>query len=93
MSRALATHCHGVAGVINVLPFSCMPGTVVAAMAPVLRKSMDGVPWLDISFDGQGATNVNTRLEAFMHQSLQFHRRLVVPRQRAAAKAKASAMS
>ena len=44
-------------------------------MAPVLREHMDGVPWLDISFDGQGETNVNTRLEAFMHQSLQFHRR------------------
>lgn len=90
MSRTLATYSHGVAGVINVLPFSCMPGTIVAAMGPVLRKSMDGVPWLDIIFDGQGETNVNTRLEAFMHQSLQFHRRLVAPRQEAAAAAKAS---
>ena len=80
MSRTLATYSHGVAGVINVMPFSCMPGTIVAAMAPVLREHMDGVPWLDISFDGQGETNVNTRLEAFMHQSLQFHRRMVLGR-------------
>ena len=80
MARTLACYPHGVAGVINVLPFSCLPGTIVAAMAPVLREGMDGVPWLDLSFDGQGETNVNTRLEAFIHQALQFHRRVVLPR-------------
>ena len=82
MARTLATYHHGLAGIINVLPFSCMPGTIVAAMAPQLRQQMDGVPWLDLSFDGQGETNVNTRLEAFMHQALQFQRRVVEPGRR-----------
>jgi uncharacterized protein (TIRG00374 family) len=76
-SRALQQYEEGVAGFVNVLPFSCMPGTIAAAMAPVLRKDMDGVPWLDIAYDGQEDTNIHTRLEAFMHQVKQFDRRVV----------------
>ena len=92
MARTLATYHHGLAGVINVLPFSCMPGTIVAAMAPKLREQMDGIPWLDLSFDGQGETNVNTRLEAFMHQALQFQRRVVHPRRRGSGRPEGVAM-
>jgi predicted nucleotide-binding protein (sugar kinase/HSP70/actin superfamily) len=75
MGRVLDLARHGIAGVINVLPFSCMPGTVVSCMAPRLREEMHGVPWLDVAFDGQEETNLHTRLEAFMHQSFQYHRR------------------
>lgn len=72
MARALDMAGAGVAGIVNVLPFSCMPGIVVAAMAPTLRARHANVPWLDLSFDGQEQTNVDTRLEAFMHQATQF---------------------
>ena len=77
MARTLDLAQHGLAGVLNVLPFSCMPGTVVACMAPRLREEMNGVPWLDVAFDGQEETNLHTRLEAFMHQSFQYHRRVL----------------
>ena len=77
MARTLDIARHGLAGVINVLPFSCMPGTVVACMAPRLRQEMNGIPWLDVAFDGQEETNLHTRLEAFMHQSFQYHRRVL----------------
>ncbi len=77
MARSLDLGRHGLAGVINVLPFSCMPGTVVSCMAPRVREEMNGIPWLDVAFDGQEETNLNTRLEAFMHQALQYHRRTV----------------
>jgi predicted nucleotide-binding protein (sugar kinase/HSP70/actin superfamily) len=77
MARSLDLARHGLAGVVNVLPFSCMPGTVVACMAPRLREEMNGTPWLDMAFDGQEETNMRTRLEAFMHQALQYHRRVV----------------
>lgn len=76
MALALDLGTHGISGVINVLPFTCMPGTVVACMAPRLRDEMNGVPWLDLAFDGQEETNLHTRLEAFMHQAAQFHRRV-----------------
>ena len=77
MARTLDLARHGLAGVINVLPFSCMPGTVVSCMAPRLRQEMNGIPWLDVAFDGQEETNLYTRLEAFMHQSFQYHRRVL----------------
>jgi hypothetical protein len=75
MSRALDVARHGVSGIVNILPFSCMPGTVVSGMAPKLREAMGGLPWLDLTYDGQEATNIRTRLEAFMHQVFQFDRR------------------
>jgi predicted nucleotide-binding protein (sugar kinase/HSP70/actin superfamily) len=84
MGRALDVARHGLAGIINVLPFSCMPGTVVASMAPVLREARDRIPWLDVVFDGQEETNLRTRLGAFMHQALQHHRR-IAPVERAGA--------
>lgn len=75
MARSLDLGAHGLAGVVNVLPFSCMPGTVVSCMSPRLREEMNGIPWLDVAYDGQEETNLHTRLEAFMHQALQYHRR------------------
>jgi predicted nucleotide-binding protein (sugar kinase/HSP70/actin superfamily) len=74
MGRALDLAQNGLAGIINVLPFSCMPGTVVAGMAPRLRQALNGLPWLDLLFDGQRETNIKTRLEAFMHQASQVAR-------------------
>lgn len=65
----------GVSGVINVMPFACMPGTITAAMAPRIRADLDNLPWLDIAFDAQGGTNITTRLEAFMYQAAEFQRR------------------
>jgi predicted nucleotide-binding protein (sugar kinase/HSP70/actin superfamily) len=62
----------GLDGVLNVMPFSCMPGIVVAGLAPRLRSRLNGIPWLDVSYDAQGGTNLNTRLEAFMYQARQF---------------------
>jgi predicted nucleotide-binding protein (sugar kinase/HSP70/actin superfamily) len=77
MARILDIARHGLSGIVNVLPFSCMPGSVVACMGPRLRKERNGIPWLDIAFDGQKGTNLQTRLEAFMHQAERYHRRVV----------------
>lgn len=63
------------AGIINVMPFSCMPGIITAGMAPRIRADLDNIPWLDISYDAQGGTNIKTRLEAFLYQAVQFKRR------------------
>ncbi len=81
MARILDVARHGVSGVINVLPFSCMPGSVVACLGPRLRKERNGVPWIDVAFDGQKETNLETRLEAFMHQAARYHERVVLGRQ------------
>jgi predicted nucleotide-binding protein (sugar kinase/HSP70/actin superfamily) len=74
MARALDFAERGACGILNVFPFSCMPGIVVAAMAPQLRRRFRDVPWLDLSYDGQENTNIRTRMGAFMHQAAQFAR-------------------
>jgi predicted nucleotide-binding protein (sugar kinase/HSP70/actin superfamily) len=75
MGRAVEFARDGIHGILNVLPFSCMPGVVVGGMATRVRRELDWVPWLDLPYDAQKETNVRTRLEAFMHQAEQFRRR------------------
>ena len=64
----------GANGIVAVMPFSCMPGIVTAAIAPRLRRDLDNIPWLDISFELQKSTNIQTRLEAFMSQAKHYQR-------------------
>jgi predicted nucleotide-binding protein (sugar kinase/HSP70/actin superfamily) len=59
----------GSSGIINVMPFTCMPGTVVSAVAGRIREDFPGIPWLDVPVDGTEGVNLETRLEAFMHQA------------------------
>lgn len=73
MGKAIDFARRHVAGIVNVMPFSCMPGIITAGIAPRLRADLGGIPWLDVIYDAQGGTNLNTRLEAFMYQARQFH--------------------
>ncbi|MBF0170423.1 MAG: CoA activase, partial [Nitrospinae bacterium] len=73
----------GLAGVVNILPFSCMPGTVVAALSGKIRDDHDAIPWLNLDYDGMEDSGVKTRLEAFMYQAQQYRtRRLSASTQR-----------
>lgn len=72
LGKTIALAHTGIAGVINVMPFSCMPGVITAGIAPRLRADLHNLPWLDIAFDAQGGTNITTRLEAFMYQAAEF---------------------
>jgi predicted nucleotide-binding protein (sugar kinase/HSP70/actin superfamily) len=75
MGRAVDYGRAGAHGIINVLPFSCMPGVIVGGMASRIRQDLEQIPWLDIPYDAQKETNIRTRLEAFMYQVHQFRRR------------------
>jgi predicted CoA-substrate-specific enzyme activase len=59
----------GASGIVNVMPFTCMPGTVVSALSKKLRQDFNDIPWLDLAIDGNEGVNLDTRLEAFMHQA------------------------
>ncbi len=63
----------GASGVINVMPFTCMPGTVVSALLKRYREEHNNLPVLNMAYDGQEQTNTLTRIEAFMHQARQYH--------------------
>lgn len=69
----------GLCGILNIMPFGCMPGIVVAGLAPKYRPELNSIPWLDISFDAQGGTNIRTRLEAFIYQATQYQRATAAP--------------
>jgi predicted nucleotide-binding protein (sugar kinase/HSP70/actin superfamily) len=63
----------GASGVINVMPFTCMPGTVVSALLKRYREENNNLPVLNMAYDGQEQTNTLTRIEAFMHQARQYN--------------------
>lgn len=64
----------GVSGLVNVMPFTCMPGTIVGAVMKRYREDHNNIPFLNMAYDGQEETNTLTRLEAFMHQARQYQR-------------------
>lgn len=59
----------GVSGIVNVMPFTCMPGTIATAVLKRVREEHDNIPLLNIAYEGQGDSQTLTRLEAFMHQA------------------------
>ena len=72
MGKAVDFVKKGVSGIVNVMPFSCMPGTIVNALLKRFRDIEQKVPVLNMSYDGQEQTNTRTRLEAFVYQVHQF---------------------
>ena len=73
MAEGLAST--GVSGVAHILPFSCLPGTTVAALSHSFRKDHDDIPWLNFDYDGQEDTALQMRLQPFMHQAAAYCRR------------------
>ncbi|MBU8891718.1 MAG: hypothetical protein KOO66_03015 [Bacteroidales bacterium] len=57
-----------ISGIIYIMPFTCMPGTLVASLTNDFRKDHNNIPWETIAYDGQEDTSIDTRLQAFMHQ-------------------------
>lgn len=62
----------GASGVVNVMPFTCMPGTIVSAILKRYRKETNTLPILHMAYDGQEQSNIMTRLEAFIAQAKQY---------------------
>jgi predicted CoA-substrate-specific enzyme activase len=71
VGKSIAWIKKGIDGIVNVLPFTCMPGTMVTAISKRLREEY-GVPWLNLAFDGLEQETSETRLEAFMYQAKEY---------------------
>jgi len=65
----------GASGIVNIMPFTCMPGTIVSTLLKRYREENNNIPILNMAYDGQEQTNTLTRLEAFMHQAKEFQNR------------------
>ena len=62
---------NGAHGIINVMPFTCIPGNIVNAVSKRIREEYK-IPWLNLAFDGLEQGTTETRLEAFMYQARQY---------------------
>jgi len=58
----------GASGIINAMPFGCMPGTIVTALLRGISKDY-GIPCISIPYEGTESPTVEIQLEAFMDQA------------------------
>ena len=62
----------GCSGIVNVIPFACMPGNVVTAILKRIREEKNMVPTLTVHCDGQKSMGTRMRIEAFAEQVKDF---------------------
>lgn len=61
----------GVSGIINAMPFGCMPGTVVTTLMHGVSRNY-GTPCISIAYDGSESSTTEIQLEAFMSQAQEY---------------------
>jgi predicted nucleotide-binding protein (sugar kinase/HSP70/actin superfamily) len=68
VGKMIEYHHQGIGGIVNVMPFGCMPSTIVGTQTMRVSAQCDDMPILNLSFDGQDDPALTTRLEAFVEQ-------------------------
>lgn len=61
-----------ISGVVNILPFTCMPGTLNTSVSDLFKRDHDHLPWENFAYDGQEDSSLESRLQAFMHQANEY---------------------
>ncbi|MCX6227312.1 MAG: acyl-CoA dehydratase activase [Bacteroidia bacterium] len=61
-----------ISGVVNILPFTCMPGTLNTSVTDLFKRDHDHIPWENLAYDGQEDSSIESRLQAFMHQAREY---------------------
>ena len=78
LGKAVDFYKKGLSGIVNVMPFTCMPGTVVNSLLKRYRQTCGDIPALNVAYDGLDMSNNLIRLEAFVHQCKQYmHKHLL----------------
>jgi predicted CoA-substrate-specific enzyme activase len=62
----------GISGIVNIMPFTCMPETFTTSVTPIFRKDFNNIPWINIAYDGQEDTSIDTKLQALMYQAKKY---------------------
>ena len=68
IGKIIEYYKRGFGGVVNIMPFTCMPSTFVTTQTTRISRECENMPILNISFDGQEDPALTTRLEAFVDQ-------------------------
>ncbi len=74
IGKAIEMVRDGACGIINAMPFNCMPGTIVSSLSKQVSEDLGRVPWLNMSYEGLRDSGEETRLEAFAEQVHSFAR-------------------
>jgi predicted nucleotide-binding protein (sugar kinase/HSP70/actin superfamily) len=72
MGSSVALTQKGVSGIAAILPFTCMPGTLVASVSDSFRKDHNNIPFINVAYDGQDSVSLDTRMQAFAFQVKEF---------------------
>ncbi len=72
MGTSVGLSGRGVSGLAAILPFTCMPGTLIASVSDSFRKDHNNIPFINIAYDGQDSVSLDTRLQAFVFQVKEF---------------------
>jgi len=72
LGTSVALTSRGVSGIAAILPFTCMPGTLIASVSDSFRKDNNNFPFINIAYDGQDSVSLDTRLQAFVFQVKEF---------------------
>jgi predicted nucleotide-binding protein (sugar kinase/HSP70/actin superfamily) len=70
-----------ISGIVYIMPFTCMPGTLVASVTTDFRKDHNNIPWENVPYDGQEDTSIDIRLQAFMYQAKEYSK-MIFPEQK-----------
>jgi predicted nucleotide-binding protein (sugar kinase/HSP70/actin superfamily) len=68
IGTSVALAGRNVSGIAAILPFTCMPGTLVSSVSDSFRKDHNNIPFINIAHDGQDSVSLDTRLQAFAFQ-------------------------
>jgi predicted CoA-substrate-specific enzyme activase len=72
IGTSIALTKRGVSGIAAILPFTCMPGTLIASVSDTFRKDHNNIPFINVAYDGQDSVSLDTRLQAFAFQVKEF---------------------
>ncbi|MCM8804702.1 MAG: acyl-CoA dehydratase activase-related protein, partial [Candidatus Omnitrophica bacterium] len=72
VGKAIDWKKQGIDGIVNVLPFTCLPGNIVTSISKKI-KSEHSIPWINIAYDGLEQFTTELRLEAFFYQVKQYY--------------------
>jgi predicted CoA-substrate-specific enzyme activase len=76
VGKAIEFYHQGCSGIVNVMPFTCMPGNIVSSLLKKVRTTHDGIPILSIPYDGTRHASTPLRLEAFVYQAKEYMERV-----------------
>ena len=68
LGKAIDFAKRGLDGIVNVLPFNCMPGMAVSMLSHAFRRDHDNLPFLNLDYDGFVDASRDAKVVSFMSQ-------------------------